>query len=89
MLSTVRQLIFSGFFLDVGVKKLAKAFSMNINQHIDPIVSQACTMILVVVDSIFRFTGGGDKDPSLMPDVLFKLCDAAIPSTRDFRAIWR
>lgn len=61
----IRQVILSGSFFDVGVKKLDTAFS----KHRSPSVSSlrtGSTNLLVVVDSTLRFfKGGGDKDASL------------------------
>ncbi len=74
---TIRQLMISGSFLDVGVKKLATAFSIG-KLSARQSNRMAYDYVLVVVDSIFRFTGGGDRDPSRMFVLRFKLFGVAI-----------
>ena len=58
VLSTVRHISFSGSFCEAGLKKLATALSDIVSKDAERHLS----IILVVVDSILRFTGGGDME---------------------------
>ena len=60
-LFTIRQTNFSGSFCEDGLKKLATALS-GLHQQVQ--MNSLSYIILVVVDSIFRFTSGGDMEPA-------------------------
>ena len=58
----MRQLVLAGCFCDAGVKKVETAFSVvkgSVNAG-----SRASDYSLVVVDSTFRFAGGGETGRS-------------------------
>jgi len=59
----MRQDIFSGFFLDSGVKKFATALPSRGSANVFP--SLSALYVLVVVDCCFRFDGGGETPLSL------------------------
>ncbi len=59
------QVILSGSFIDVGVKKLDTALSKDQSPSASSLRMETIHL-LVVVDSTLRFfKGGGDKDASL------------------------
>ena len=59
------QVILSGSFIDVGVKKLDTALSKDQSPSANSL-RMGSIHLLVVVDSTLRFfKGGGDKDASL------------------------
>lgn len=60
LLSTILHINLSGAFCEAGLKKLATALS---NRVLVDIRSARHQDILVVVDSIFLLTRGGDTDP--------------------------
>ena len=64
--------------LRCGRKEACHSFSCKWVSAYMPRSSIARNHVLVVVDSTFRFVGGGDRDPSLVLELRFKSLGAAI-----------
>ena len=80
------------FLLGRRDKKACHSFSCEQDSACRPNVEVTYGNVLVVVDSIFRLTGGGERDPSLVLELRFKSFGMAISTAylrRHNRVPWR
>ena len=68
---TVLHLMGSGNFSEDGVKKLVTAFSSGFLQRLVCMKMTESSFLLVVVDSILFFEGGGETEPCLASAIRF------------------
>lgn len=92
LLLRIRQVIFSDFFCEAGVKNEATDLPeapLQLECSLILASGDLCSHLLVVVDSIFLFTGGGEMDARAGEAALFMLPAPAILKTWKLRMVKR